>query len=85
MAPIIPEGSFVGAAKWLTIFPVKAGQKLIIKHPTYGKILKTVAIVDKNGFIWSKGENNNSVSVEELGPIDKQQVLGRVLKVFIPR
>jgi len=31
-----------------------------------------VAIVDKNGFIWSKGENNTSMSVEKLGPIDKK-------------
>ena len=84
MAPVIPSGCFILASKWLTIFPVKEGHRLVINHPQYGVIVKTVAVVDKNGFIWSKGENRSSLSVERLGPVDKCQVLGRVIKVFKP-
>tara|TARA_B110000014_G_C20011900_1_gene524678 strand:- start:192 stop:500 length:309 start_codon:yes stop_codon:yes gene_type:complete len=82
MAPVIPPKSFILANKWLTFLPIKEGQKLVLNHPRYGIIVKTVAIVDAYGLIWSKGENSESLSVEELGPIDKQNVLGRVIGIF---
>jgi nickel-type superoxide dismutase maturation protease len=82
MAPAIPPDCFILASKWLMLFPVRAGQRLVISHSTYGVIVKTVAMVDKNGFIWSRGENNGSLSVEQLGPVDKQQIIGRVVCVF---
>ena len=84
MAPVIPSGSFILAAKWLSIFPIREGQRLVINHPTFGIIVKTVAIIDKNGFIWSKGENINSVSVEQMGPVNKGQILGRIIRTFKP-
>lgn len=84
MAPIIPSESFVLAVHWFIFFPIREGQQLVIKHHKYGIIVKTVAIVDKNGFIWSKGENIESVSVEEIGPVDKEQILGRVVWIFKP-
>lgn len=82
MAPKIPQDSYVLINKWLNFLPVKKGQQLIMKHRVHGLIVKTVAIVDHNGFIWSKGENKNSVSVEQLGPVSKDQVIGRVLTIF---
>lgn len=84
MAPVIPPGCFVLATKWLSIFPIKEGQRLVIQHPTYGVIVKTVACVDRNGLIWSKGENEESLPVERLGPVSKEQVLGRVIRIFKP-
>lgn len=84
MAPVIPPNSFILAAKWLMIFPIREGQRLVINHPQYGVIVKKVALVDKNGFIWSKGENKKSVSVEQLGPVDKRQILGRIIWIVKP-
>jgi len=84
MAPVIPSNCFVLAAKWLSIFPIREGHRLIIKHARYGIIVKKVALVDKNGFIWSKGENKTSLRVEQLGPVNKSQILGRVICVFQP-
>ena len=84
MAPVIPAGSFILAIRWLSLLPIREGHRLIINHPKYGIIVKTVAMIDKSGFIWSKGENVESVSVEQLGPVDKQQILGRVVGVFKP-
>lgn len=84
MAPMIPSGSFLLASKWLKLFPIKEGQQLVINHPKYGFMVKTVALVDKNGFIWSKGENPSSISVEQMGPISKQQIFGRVVRIFKP-
>ncbi|MBU2870593.1 nickel-type superoxide dismutase maturation protease [Colwellia sp. E2M01] len=85
MAPAIPAGCFILAARWLMIFKVKEGQTMVINHPKYGVIVKTVAMVDKNGFVWSRGGNNNSLSVEQLGPVYKHQILGRVIRVFTPK
>ncbi len=84
MEPVLPSGCFAVAAKWLTFFSIKEGQRLIIEHPKLGVIVKTVAMVDRNGFIWTKGENKESLSVEKLGPVDKRQILGRVIKVSKP-
>lgn len=84
MAPLIPSNSFILVAKWLVIFPIQKGQRLVINHPKYGIIIKTVAIVDKNGFIWSRGENEKSITVEQIGPVDKHQILGRVISIFKP-
>lgn len=82
MAPAIPPGSFLLAVKWLFLFPIKEGQRLVINHPRYGVIVKTVATVDNNGLIWSKGENSESITIEQLGPINTLQVLGRVIRIF---
>jgi|GEM_PF-486687 len=84
MAPKIPENSYILANRWLRHLPVKKGQMLVMEHKVYGLIVKTVAIVDRNGFIWSKGENTDSISVEQLGPSSKEQVLGRVIGIFKP-
>ena len=85
MIPIIPPGCFVLATKWLTLLPLKEGQRIVINHPRFGVIVKTVAFVDQNGFIWSKGENQDSISVEQLGPVNKEQILGRIILIFKPK
>jgi nickel-type superoxide dismutase maturation protease len=82
MQPVLPAGCFILVAKWLLIFPVKSKQRLVINHPKYGVIVKTVAIVDKNDLIWSRGENNGSLSIDQLGPVNKAQIVGRVIGVF---
>lgn len=84
MMPVIPADSFIMVARWLLFFPLKEGQQILIKHPRYGVIVKTVAVVDNNGFIWSKGENDGSLTVEQIGPVNKQQVLGKVIRIFKP-
>lgn len=84
MEPVIPAKSFILAVNWFMFFSVKEGQRLVIKHHKYGVIVKTVALVDKSGFIWSKGENYESLPVEQIGPVDKSQILGRVIHIFKP-
>lgn len=85
MAPVIPSGCFVLVVRRFYFLPLRQGQRLVINHPKYGAIVKKIALVDRNGFIWSKGENAQSLSVEELGPIDKSQILGRVVYIFKPQ
>lgn len=84
MAPVIPAGSYVLVNRWLNWFTVKAGQRVLLNHPDFGYIVSTVAIVDRNGFIWSRGENPSCLSVERLGPVDKSQLAGRVVWIYKP-
>ena len=82
MSPFIPNQSYVLAQRWLPRFFISEGKKLLIKHKSYGLIVKKVALVDHHGFIWLKGENKKSLSVEQIGPVNNQQVIGIVLGVF---
>lgn len=82
MSPKIPNESYVLSCRWFATFFLGEGKKILIQHHTYGLIVKTVALVDHHGFIWVKGENMQSMSVEQLGPIDQNQVIGKVLSVF---
>ena len=85
MSPRIPELSYVLATSWLKFLPVREGQTLLLRHRSYGVIIKNVAMVDRNGLIWSKGENERSLTVEELGPVNKDQIIGRVVSVIKKR
>lgn len=83
MFPRIPQHSYVLVGHWLSLTKIKSDQTILINHPKYGLLIKTVAIVDKNNLIWCKGENSSSISVEKLGPVSKKQIIGRIIKVFI--
>lgn len=83
MFPRIPQHSYVLVGQWYAFKGFKPNQTILINHPQYGLLIKTVAIVDKNRLIWCKGENASSISVEKLGPVSKKQIIGRVLKVFL--
>ena len=82
MFPKIPQNSFVLINQWFNIRRIKPDQTILIKHEKLGLIIKTVALIDRYGFIWSKGENPSSMSVERIGPVDKHQIMGPVLMVF---
>ena len=82
MFPRIPQHSYVLVIHWFKFRKIKPEQTILINHPKYGRIIKKVAIVDKNDLIWCKGENSSSITVEQLGPVSKAQVIGQVIKVF---
>jgi len=82
MFPKAPQDSYVLVNEWLNFFRIKPEQTVLIKHQTLGVIIKTVALIDRYGFIWSKGENPSSLTVERIGPVDKHQIIGPVLMIF---
>ncbi|QDP02307.1 nickel-type superoxide dismutase maturation protease [Thalassotalea sp. PS06] len=82
MEPLLPDSSYLLCTSLLNFLPIKPEQQLVINHPEHGVNVKTVAMVDKNGLIWSRSENTQSLSVEQFGPVSKSQVLGRVLCVI---
>ncbi len=83
MFPRIPQHSYVLVGHWYSFKKIKPNQTILINHPEYGLLIKTVAIIDKNNLIWCKGENASSIAVEKLGPVSNKQIIGRVLKVFL--
>lgn len=82
MSPLIPNGSFILTCKWL---PLSIGSKLVFQHSVYGLIVKTLIKSDNSGQLWCRGESDASVSVEQIGPVSKSKVLGRVLWIFKPQ
>lgn len=82
MAPVIPPGCFVLVTRLFRFLPIREGQQLLINHPSYGVIVKTVTFIDRNKLVWCKGENEHSVSVVEIGPVRRHQIIGRVIKIF---
>ncbi|PAJ73206.1 hypothetical protein CJF42_17000 [Pseudoalteromonas sp. NBT06-2] len=78
MSPHIPDKSYALIHTWLNIFKPKLGDILLFNHVKYGSIIKTLAHKDKQGFYWFNGENKQSVSMAEIGPISKKQIQGKV-------
>ena len=78
MSPRIPDKSYVLVNTWSKFFKLKHGTDMLIQHPHYGLIIKTLSCTDKKGFYWFKGENEFSVSMSEIGAISKKQILGKV-------
>lgn len=79
MSPLIPSGSFILTFNKL---PKRLGRQIVLKHKRYGLIVKTLCKIDNKGTMWCQGESHSSVSVEQIGPVAKQQVLGFVLWIF---
>jgi len=84
MAPVIPQGCFVLVTNIFRFLPVREGQQLLINHPKYGVIVKTVTLIDRNKLIWCRGENEMSISVIDIGPVSRKQIIGRVVQIFKP-
>jgi len=82
MSPKIPHQSYILVHRLLMRYFICEGKRLLIQHKTYGLIVKKVALVDHHGFIWVKGENRKSLSVEQIGPVSRKQVVGLVVSVF---
>ena len=72
----IQKYSVVLVIQWFSIRQIKPRQTILINHAKYGFLIKTVAFVDHYGLIWCKGENAQCITIEKLGPIGKNDVIG---------
>ena len=82
MSPHIPKNSYVLVNHWFKLGWAKLESIVLIQHHFYGVILKKIALIDRHGFIWSRSEHPDSLSIEEFGPVNHKQVIGHVLFVF---
>ena len=77
MSPKVPDKSYVIVRKTSNI--IKKESLLIINHFNYGKILKKLVKVDDNKKLWFEGENISSVSKKMIGPVNFENVVGKVV------
>ncbi|MGJ8693331.1 MAG: nickel-type superoxide dismutase maturation protease [Thalassotalea sp.] len=82
MAPSIPKNSYVLVNHWFNLHWTRLESLVLIQHHFYGIILKKIALIDRNGFIWSRSEHHDSLPIEQFGPVNAKQIIGHVLFVF---
>lgn len=83
MLPRIPPDSFIIASRWPLWLKCSAqiGQMYYINHSRYGRIVKTLDIIDSQQRYWFRGESSESVSREAIGAIEQSAIIGRVIWV----
>jgi hypothetical protein len=77
MLPELKGGDFIIATRLHRT--IKVGDLLVINHLSYGRIIKRVLKISAQKGISIAGNNKESVSPEQLGWIQKQQVHGKVI------
>ena len=82
MFPRLKSGNFVLLSEHVDKQALKVGDIIKIFHPRYGYIVKTLVGIDHTGRYWFKGENKNSVGIEEIGPIKASQIKSKVIWVL---
>lgn len=76
MSPCIPNNSYV-CIKSTKTYNIKSF--FVLNHPHYGKLIKKLVRIDSKNMFWFKGECAQSISMNEIGPIKKDQVIGKVI------
>jgi signal peptidase I len=82
MMPLLPHGSFIFTWQWASLKP---GHRVVLNHEKYGLMVKTIKCIDAQGVLWCKGESTASVSTEQIGPVEGDDVLGIVLWTVRPK
>lgn len=83
MAPVLNDGEFVATTgSWLSrlfIRVLKPGRLIVVNHPRFQTIVKRVAKIDHHGRFLLEGENNSSLSTQQLGWLRKEDIFGIVV------
>ena len=82
MFPRLKSGNFVLLSEHVDKQALKVGDIFKLLHPRYGYIVKTLVGIDHTGRYWFKGENKDSVGIEEIGPIKASQIKSKVIWVL---
>lgn len=75
MYPVLKPGSF---AVFRRQAKYEDGDVLLVNHPRFGKIVKRALDVGAKT-LWLEGANTNSLSRETMGPIEPNQVQGKLV------
>ena len=82
MQPRIPDGSFVLCMSAFSRTRLTLGAIYLFDHPRLGELIKTLVKIDNAGNLWFKGENDTSISSQEMGPIRSGRVIGKVTLII---
>ena len=76
MLPHFAAGDFVIACR--LFFSLNIGDCVIVKHANYRCIIKRIDNICPHKGIWLKGDYEDSVSPEQMGWIQKKDIIARV-------
>jgi len=77
MSPCLTDGSYVVViSPWNFLLDRKP--ILCFQHKHYGKIVKRLKS-SKNDYFWFDSDSPEGISSDQIGPIAKKEIIGRVL------
>ena len=50
----------------------------VFNHKKYGRLIKSLERKDSNGEFWFKGNQSDSVSMSDIGPVNENNIIGQV-------
>ena len=82
MSPTYQPGDYVVCVRWPKMV-LKRNQIVVAEHPIFRAIIKRIHSVGESKNVLLIGDNRQSVSTENMGWIDKNAILGKVV-VHVP-
>jgi len=80
MEPLVPADSF---AVFRPTRRAKPGDVVLVDHPRFGRIVKSIRDVDADGISLS-GQSKFSVSTARLGKVRPDRVIGKMIHLIPP-
>ena len=79
--PAYRQGDFVLITKIpFLLNSIQRGDVIVIEHPVYGTLIKRVESVSADrGAYYVLGVHENSVDSRQFGPVDRQELVGKVI------
>lgn len=82
MRPELRDGDVVLALTWRRLWRLKPGDRVIFRQPPYGTLIKKIERLGPvPGQLFVTGSTPTSVDSYEFGPVEIEQVLGKVVGV----
>ncbi|TVU68450.1 MULTISPECIES: hypothetical protein [Cobetia] len=79
LAPHLPQHSLVISMRWLNHWRLPLGSTVVVEHPQLGQLVKRLHRIDENGRLWLRGEHPDGLSSEQMGPVSRHCIKGRVI------
>ncbi|PCJ32717.1 MAG: peptidase S24 [Gammaproteobacteria bacterium] len=77
MSPRLSGGDFVVASRFY--ITLSEGDIVVVQHPVYGRIIKRVKHIGESGRFLLTGENEQSLSSEQMGWLARSTIKAKVL------
>ncbi len=84
MAPRLPADSFVLVMPWPRWLNLRPGMLVKVYHLRFGYLVKRLDHIDSLGYLWLRGENDQSLTMEQMGPVERDHLCGVVCWTIKP-
>lgn len=80
MVPIYNEGDFVILSKFpFTLNKLSIGDDIVFYHKYYNNLIKRIVQLNKDDTLFVQGINSQSINGFKLGPVLKNNIIGKVI------